>query len=70
MRSDLLWCAIVARMKAPMNVSAARAQCRSGWRGSRVAQGFVVRCKAVQSDGEFIRSSRGKMIMLVQNVKG
>ena len=30
MRSDLLWCAIVARMKAPMNVSAARAQSGSG----------------------------------------
>ena len=32
-------------------------------------KGFDVRCRAVKSDSEFVRSSRGKMIMLVQNIK-
>ena len=32
-------------------------------------KGFDVQCRAVRSDSEFVRSSRGKMIMLVQNVK-
>ncbi len=53
---------------------------KKGFRGDEICRelgaslsdrlkGFEVRCKAVKSDGEFIRSSRGKMIMLVQNVK-
>lgn len=32
-------------------------------------KGFEVRCVAVKSDSEFVRSPRGKMIMLVQNLK-
>ena len=32
-------------------------------------KGFAVRCVVVKSDSEFIRSPRGKMIMLVQNVR-
>lgn len=32
-------------------------------------KGFEVSCEAVKSDEEFVRSVRGKMIMLVQNLK-
>ena len=32
-------------------------------------KGFEIKCIAVRSDAEFVRSSRGKMIMLVQNMK-
>ena len=32
-------------------------------------KGFEIKCIAVRSDAEFVRSSRGKMIMLVQNIK-
>ncbi len=32
-------------------------------------KGFEVSCEAVKSDKEFVRSVRGKMIMLVQNLK-
>ena len=40
--------------------------------GGEIAErlkGFEVHCVAVKSDREFVRSPRGKMIMLVQNVK-
>lgn len=33
-------------------------------------KGFEIRCSAVKSDKDFVRSTRGKMIMLVQNIKG
>ena len=39
-----------------------------GGEAHELLKGFEVRCKAVKSDGEFIRSSRGKMIMLVQKL--
>lgn len=33
-------------------------------------KGFEINCTAVRSDIDFVRSTRGKMIMLVQNIKG
>lgn len=32
-------------------------------------KGFEINCSAVKSDKDFVRSTRGKMIMLVQNIK-
>ena len=32
-------------------------------------KGFEINCNAVKSDQDFVRSTRGKMIMLVQNIK-
>jgi len=32
-------------------------------------KGFEINCAAVKSDKDFVRSTRGKMIMLVQNIK-
>ena len=32
-------------------------------------KGFQINCSAVKSDKDFVRSTRGKMIMLVQNIK-